>query len=259
MSPKFALAGLAAATVVGCGGQSSGVGSAPSSTPTAPQALPADTVFKCGHDKVPLDRLTNPRPATGVQSAPRRALYKFQPGDIGDLAAYWIVDDEPERVSIIREHPRRKAGTAAERTYDFASWEYVADAPGATTDWMFFGGATCVLKRTFDGLNEATTTLDPRSLPHPGDRNIQLLVHELSCAGGQQATGRIRVPVLEVTVEEVRVAIGVTTQDGMQNCPGHPPTPYTLELPEPLGDRSLVDVSVYPHRELAPPRRGSAP
>lgn len=251
---RIAVAGLALAGLTGCGGESSQAESAPAPTPVASPALPTATVLTCGHDEVPLDRLTNPQPATGIESAPKRALYKFKPGDIGDLADYWIVDDEPERVSIIREHPGGQGKSSAERTYDFASWEYVADAPNATTDWMFFGGGTCVLKRTFDGLNEARTTLDPDALPRPGDRSIHLLVLEHSCAGGQQATGRVRVPVLEVTADQVRVAIGVARQDGLQTCPGHPPTPYTLELPEPLGDRALIDVSTYPEREINRPR-----
>ncbi|WP_019876245.1 hypothetical protein [Sporichthya polymorpha] len=244
------LLGLAAAT--GCGAESSSqVAAGGVSSPTTEPSLRADTVLRCGNDEVPLDRLTNPRPATSAESAPKRVLYKFKPGDIGDLGDYWIVDDEPERVSIIREHVRGEGQPSTEVTYDFASWEYVADAPGATTDWMYFGGATsCVLKRAFEGLNDATITLDPSALPQPGDRVVRLLVDERACASGQQATGRVRVPVLELSADKVRVAIGVATQQGGQTCPGHPPTPYVLELPEPLGNRLLIDASAYPEREI---------
>lgn len=252
MRTRIALAGFVLATLAGCG-ESSDVASSPDSTPTASPSLRADAVLNCGRHEIPLDRLTNPQPATGVQSAPKRVLFKFKPGDIGDLSTWSIVDDEPERVSLIRAKPGNDDKTGLALAYQFGTWQYVADAPNATTDWMYFGGADgCPLKRSFDGLNEATTTIDPAALPQPSDRSIQLLVLENSCAGGKQAIGRIRVPVLEVTPDEVRVAIGVATQEGAHTCPGHPPTPYTLELPEPLGDRPLMDATVYPEREIKP-------
>jgi hypothetical protein len=241
--------GLAALTACGAEKDSQVESAAPS--PSASSSLRADTVLRCGNDEVPLDRLTNPRPATGLTSAPQRVLYKFKPGDVGELASYWVVDDEPERVSIIREHRPAKGKTSAGVTYEFAAWEYVADAPNATTDWMYFGGATsCELTRTFAGLNPATTTLDPDALPQPSDRSVRLLVMERSCAGGRQAVDRVRVPVLEVTADQIRVAIGVAAQDGLQTCPAHSPTPFTLTLPEPLGERRLVDAGVYPQREI---------
>jgi hypothetical protein len=62
------------------------------------------------------------------------------------------------------------------------------------------------------------------------------------------------VPVLEMTPEQVRLAIGVVPRDGRQTCQGNPVTPFTLDLPEPLGARKLIDVSAYPEHEITVPQ-----
>jgi len=55
----------------------------------------------------------------------------------------------------------------------------------------------------------------------------------------------------------VELVIGVEAPPGGQTCPSNPPTPFTIELDEPLGDRTLTDVAVYPERELAVAAEGS--
>jgi hypothetical protein len=44
----------------------------------------------------------------------------------------------------------------------------------------------------------------------------------------------------------VIVTIGVRPRGGGQDCQGHGPARYTVELPESLGDRDLLDGGVYP-------------
>lgn len=210
----------------------------------------------CHGHKVPLERLTNPRPATELENGPEKGLYQNKPGDLGDLASYSIVEDEPEYVSLIREHPRGERKPRPEFTHDLNAWKYVASTPGAQPEWMLWAATTCALQRSFEGLEVAATTFDPNVLPKPGDRSIQLLVHEGACASGQSAEGRIRVPVLEVTPDAVRVAIATVRREGGQDCQGNPNTSFTLELPEPLGERRLIDVGVYPEREINE-RKGS--
>lgn len=77
-----------------------------------------------------------------------------------------------------------------------------------------------------------------------------------ACANGQPATGRVRVPVLEMTERTVRLVIAIAPL-GTATCPGNPNTSYMLELPEPLGDRTLVDVGFYTEREIEPAKRGT--
>lgn len=244
---KRAAAGLALTVLAGCGDNSgSDVAAVAVSEPPAAN----NDVVMCHHHEVPVERLMDPRPATELKNGPEKGLFKNKPGDIGDLADYSIVDDELDFVSIIRLHPRGERKPRPEFTHDLNAWKYVASTPGAQPEWTLWTATTCALQRAFEGLEVAATTFDPNALPEPGDRSIQLLVHEGACASGQSAEGRIRVPVLEVTPEAVRVAIATVRREGGQDCQGNPNTPFTLELPEPLGERRLIDVGVYPEREI---------
>jgi len=69
---------------------------------------------------------------------------------------------------------------------------------------------------------------------------VPILVHEnLQCASGRSAEGRIQVTV-DYRRDEIEFDVGVRPRGGAQNCPDNPVTPYTVELDEPLGDRSIV-------------------
>lgn len=49
--------------------------------------------------------------------------------------------------------------------------------------------------------------------------------------------------------DSVTVTFAVRPRLGAQECPSNPETPFVLELPEPLGDRSLRDGSSVPPRD----------
>jgi hypothetical protein len=76
------------------------------------------------------------------------------------------------------------------------------------------------------------------------------LVHERECASGHSAEGRIELVELNETTEQVQLRVGVRPRDGDQNCPGNPPTPFTIDLGGPLGDREIIDASVVPPRPV---------
>jgi hypothetical protein len=84
----------------------------------------------------------------------------------------------------------------------------------------------------------------PWSLEHPldpSDRRVQALVTEMNCAGAKSAEGRIEEPEIVITEGSVVVTIAVRPAKGNQTCPGNPETPFEFNLPEPLGDRELLD------------------
>lgn len=101
---------------------------------------------------------------------------------------------------------------------------------------------------TGDYLGEADLTL--ADTPSPDDASIDLLVTERACASGKGAEGRIELVELNETVEQIHLRIGVRRLRGGQECPGNPPTPFTVELSEPLGDREIVDASVIPPQSV---------
>lgn len=86
---------------------------------------------------------------------------------------------------------------------------------------------------------EAWWELDPAVPLTPETTTLQLIVTEVGCASGISAEGRIEATVT-YTPTEVEVAVIVNSVGGYANCPGNPPTPFTLELAEPLGDRTVV-------------------
>jgi hypothetical protein len=75
----------------------------------------------------------------------------------------------------------------------------------------------------------------------PSATEIDVHVHERDCASGQPATGRIPDPEITYGEDVVVVTIRVIPPPGDQTCPSNPPTPFTLVLDEPLGDRTLLD------------------
>jgi len=82
--------------------------------------------------------------------------------------------------------------------------------------------------------------------PRPGETALSLLVQEIECASGQSAEGRIVTPEIDYLEDEVVITIRVERRSPGEDCPGNPDTPYTLELEEPVGTRTLLDGSQTP-------------
>lgn len=65
-------------------------------------------------------------------------------------------------------------------------------------------------------------------------------VTRVGCNSGE--TGTVNDP--DITIEDDRIVIAFTVSPGeprSADCQGNPAVPYDVELPEPLGDRELVD------------------
>jgi hypothetical protein len=100
----------------------------------------------------------------------------------------------------------------------------------------------------------ATWALDT-AYPPPGADTVELnvLVWEQACSGGQPTTGRMSAPVVEFLKETVTITIGVRPIGGFQGCPLPPGTPAIVILPQRLGDRTLLDGGRMPPSEPSPP------
>jgi hypothetical protein len=77
--------------------------------------------------------------------------------------------------------------------------------------------------------------------PSPSDQTLSLLVHEIECASGQSAEGRISEPAVEYREDAIIITMRVERRSDSEDCPGNPDTPYTLELTEAVGTRTLFD------------------
>ena len=97
-----------------------------------------------------------------------------------------------------------------------------------------------------DGNPASEWRLDPGADPPTGAApRLRVLVTESHCASGRTAEGRIEPPDVFYVRDEVRLVAYVTRLRGTQTCPGNPPTPAVFVLPEPIGDRRLVDGGQY--------------
>lgn len=78
-------------------------------------------------------------------------------------------------------------------------------------------------------------------------------VTETGCAGGQPSTDRVEGPDIQVSQESILVTFRVRKLSafGASTCPSNPATLVSVGLPEPLGDRMLLDGGRQP--PLEPP------
>jgi hypothetical protein len=106
----------------------------------------------------------------------------------------------------------------------------------------------------FDGEREArvgpaTWWVDPQAAPLPTTTTIRALVRETACASGRSPEGRVEPPRIDVGAEAITVTFDIRKLPGGQDCQGNAPFPVTITLPEPLGNRTLLDGGVKPPRD----------
>ena len=112
------------------------------------------------------------------------------------------------------------------------------------------GGSGAPERRVRDGETASSWRLRPGTLVTPERRVFRILVTETACASGQSAAGRVEEPLVFREQARVQVAMFVRPLYGPATCPSNPPTPYTLRLDRPLGDRTLADGGTIPPRPV---------
>lgn len=97
------------------------------------------------------------------------------------------------------------------------------------------------------GLGEVTWELDPAfPAPGPSDTDIHVLATETACASGREMGDALRGPQIVETETEVLIAFAVESVVGGADCQGNPPTPVTVTLSAPLGERELRNGALTP-------------
>ncbi len=214
-------------------------------------SAPSDATVRCGGGVYDPDAFADAPSVSELPDGPAGAV-----DDAGDPAfdptdAWRVMLVTEDRVELLRELDEPSdLGEGDVRTHELRVLERITGAtnvPDGT--WMLTAAGPCTPRVELGGeLGEADLTL--ATAPARDARTLDLFVHERACASGQTAEGRVELVGLEETAEEIRLEIGVRGLDGAQTCPSNPPTPYTVELSEPLGDREVVDASVVPARPL---------
>lgn len=133
---------------------------------------------------------------------------------------------------------------AAEGSWYFASVGLDADG------WEVDGWGGCPLQPDVGpGMGIASFRVAPDEELDPAAIEIAVLVTERACNSGEDAEGRIVVAEIDEADDSVTVTFAVRPRGGAQECPSNPETPFVLALPDPLGDRVLLDGSSVPPRD----------
>jgi hypothetical protein len=102
------------------------------------------------------------------------------------------------------------------------------------------------LRAVHDGIRASSWRVDPNHPPAPEDTDISVLVTEQTFATGKFAHGRLLAPEVYLGEREVVLRCYVRPLSGWQNRNVmNRETPVTVVLPEPLGNRELIDGAVY--------------
>jgi protein-tyrosine phosphatase len=105
-------------------------------------------------------------------------------------------------------------------------------------------GVARPLRATRDGIRASSWRLDPTHEVGPEDTVLRLLLTEQAFASGQSAEGRVLEPELYGDGKELVLRMFVTPRPGYQTATRNPETPVRVLLPEPLGQRLLIDGAV---------------
>ncbi len=163
--------------------------------------------------------------------------------------AWLVVGASAEKVTLLRPLPE-PSDVRGNGVLD--DHELRVLAPLGGEPWMLVRAGSCALSRDPSPLAPADVALDPDSAPAASDSALSLLVTERACSSGRDAEGRVRLVDLEQTAEAVTVWVAVEPEEGAAGCPSNPPTPFTVDLDEPLGDRLILDGSLAASRPILP-------
>lgn len=207
-------------------------------------SYPPDTPVECGGISFPLGALDALTPLENVDPDLVAVLDGWigtEEGGSWPQDGWQLLTDDGERAEFIRIGPDGVASVSAEMGVNGWIWS------GAG------GGGPCDVRRVLpDGLGEVEWALDP-AFPAPGAdaTELRVLATERACASASELGDRLLGPDVVETADAVYLAFAAIPLTGDQECPGNPPSPVTVQLADPLGDRELIDgLHVAPLSEL---------
>ena len=203
-----------------------------------------DPLVTCaGIPPVPFSKLSNPVPIDDVDHPAVEALRTL----VQQRSVWELPDGDWQVINIDEDHAT--FAVAASQGFGTATFERTS-----RDNWVIVGSGTgppcepvVVLP---EGLNRVAIRLDRNSPPNPEDAAIQALVTEESCASGREMGDALLGPQVIETDEAVLVAFAAVSPIGPADCPGNPSTPVTIQLSQPLGQRTLHDGLHVPPKPL---------
>jgi hypothetical protein len=178
-----------------------------------------------------LDKVT---PVADVDPEMVEAIQPFLEGEEGQFWPQdgWVLLDQSPELALLAH--------AGEEGISFMTLDRV----GGEWTWSGASGAgPCPLQFTVpQGLNTVVWRGDPAAPPEPQSTELEILMTERECVSGQEIGDRLIGPQVVMTETKVFIAFATEPPPGdVFTCQGNPETPYTILLPEPLGDRQLME------------------
>lgn len=99
------------------------------------------------------------------------------------------------------------------------------------------------------GVSWAEVAATPQGLDTTAT-SLSFEVHERECTSGRRPEPFLNEPVVVESDETVTVYWTSDAPQGSQTCPGNPSVRRVVHLDEPLGDRRLLDGSVWPPKPV---------
>lgn len=198
-----------------------------------------------------LSRLTTePQEGAGV-SVVEFERAEDRPGG-GRTIAYGRVGPDPAKVKLTFDDDTTV--TAAKGEGWWAAWWPGAPRPaaiaGVDQGSVAIGSARPPAGLVESRLGKATWWLDPPGKAPAADAmTLSVAVREEACASGKAALDRLDPPQIDFGETAITVRLDIRLLPGPQDCVGNPPFRYTLELPEAVGGRKLLDGSTVPPRD----------
>jgi hypothetical protein len=97
------------------------------------------------------------------------------------------------------------------------------------------------LRAARDGVRASSWRLDPAQPPQPTDTELRILLTEQAFASGQSADKRVLAPDIFIDEGKIVLTMFVSPRAGFQTTSRNPETPVRVALPEPVGNRELLD------------------
>lgn len=241
---------IAVLALSGCAGPAAHL--APTGEPT-PSAV--GDGFLCGGLSISRGAVERREPVSAIGESGRIALSEaeWDDGRLVDLPPeedWYVAITTDDLVGVMRDVEMEADSGAMRLLPDFEvlTVRWVDDATNLSPGWYVESSGMCALTVDLGDLNVPAVEL--QTAPDPTSPELRLLVNEDTCNSGEDAEGRIEVVSLDETDDRVSLVLGVRPRAGMQTCPSNPPTPFTVTLSEPLGERKVVNASLADPRLL---------
>lgn len=206
--------------------------------PDAEGNYPMGLMVSCGSGRFPIGALQDIRPLEaadpgGVAAAIEPFLTSGE-GEFWPQEGWQILDRSEAHVLLVAK--------ADDGSLAFMSASN--EGSGWTWSGASGGGESCPLEFVVpDHLNTVDWRLDPTGQALTSESTeVSVILNERPCVSGSEIGDRLLDPQIVMTEAQVFMAFAAEPPPGDAfDCPGNPDTPHVVELPEPLGDRELME------------------